>query len=283
MLEVIYVVRHAVRLNWSVDPQTGKYFSTLASSSPTGHPADPVLSSHGVDQSRELARHLLHIEPPIDVVYSSPWYRCLQTIKPFTDELFASGKAGGKIKVEPGIGEWFGSAHFQQPAPATAAQLDSLIPNIDTSYVPIRTPNPKGEGVPELHDRIAYTLHEIVKALDADPSQPKALLICTHAAAMIAIGRVLTGKMPEDPDTPDFHCYTASLSKYTRRTFEISEKLPLHRQGIAGYAASTEAPVVKWRNYGIRGYWNCELNGYTKYLSRGAERGWYVSSFHTHS
>lgn len=171
--------------------------------------------------------------------------------------------------------EWFGSAHFQQPIPATRAQLDSLFPNLDPSYVPIRSPNPKGEGVPELHDRIAYTLNGIVAALDADPSQPKALLICTHAAAMIAIGRVLTGKMPEDPDTPDFHCYTASLSRYTRRTFEIPDTAssrPKPENGNNTTPPSTA--VVNWRNYGIRGYWKCEQNGYTKYLSKGAERGW---------
>jgi len=62
-----------------------------------------VLSAHGVDQSIELAQHLLHVDPPIDVIYSSPWYRCLQTLKPFTDEMKAREKPK-PIKVEPGLG-----------------------------------------------------------------------------------------------------------------------------------------------------------------------------------
>jgi transcription factor C subunit 7 len=74
------------------------------------------------------------------------------------------------------------------------------------------------------------------------------VLICTHAATMIAAGRVLTGAMPEDPDEDDFQCFTAGLSKFVRRS---------------GY-----------RNKAAAGAWECELNSETSYLSGGAERGW---------
>lgn len=90
------------RANWTVNSQTGEYNSTVPS--PTGIPIDPPLAAHGVEQAKELAVHLCNIDPPIDVIYSSPFSRCLQTLKPATDRLFKEGKAGGKIRIEGGIG-----------------------------------------------------------------------------------------------------------------------------------------------------------------------------------
>jgi transcription factor C subunit 7 len=86
-----------------VDPATGQY-SALLVKSPTGIPTDPPLTSKGVQQSKELADYLSSIEPPIDVIYSSPFYRCLQTLKPFTDRYFGDGKAISKIRIDRGIG-----------------------------------------------------------------------------------------------------------------------------------------------------------------------------------
>ena len=168
--------------------------------------------------------------------------------------------------------EFFGKAHFEHPQPLPLGQLRALFDSLDPSHDPICTPNKNGETIDELHDRIAYTLYQIVTDLDSDPSQPKTLLICTHAASMIAIGRALTGKMPGDADTPDFKAYTASLSRYTRRTFELPG------QGPAGQLVKAKNddvyPKVDWKDFGIKGNWNCVQNGYTDFLSKGAERGW---------
>jgi transcription factor C subunit 7 len=71
---------------------------------PTGIPTDPPLTSKGVEQSRELAEYLCSIVPPVDRVYSSPFYRCLQTLKPTTDRLFREGSAKGKIRIDRGVG-----------------------------------------------------------------------------------------------------------------------------------------------------------------------------------
>jgi transcription factor C subunit 7 len=100
----------------------------------------------------------------------------------------------------------------------------------------------------ELHERVRKALVHIVTTLDNDPEQPKTVLLCTHAATMIAAGRVLTGQMPENPDEDDFQCFTAGLSKFVRRSPD-TEKV-------------------------IAGNWDCELNSETSYLSGGAERGW---------
>lgn len=71
---------------------------------PTGIPTDPPLAAKGVEQSKELAEYLCSLEPPIDRIYSSPFYRCLQTLKPTAERLFKEGKAGGKIRIDRGIG-----------------------------------------------------------------------------------------------------------------------------------------------------------------------------------
>lgn len=93
-------------MNWVVDPNTGEYKSTTLSSTPTGIPSDPALASYGEQQASQLADRLLTLDPPIDVIYSSPFYRCLQTLKPAAERFFAeNGRLkDGKIRVENGLG-----------------------------------------------------------------------------------------------------------------------------------------------------------------------------------
>lgn len=86
-----------------MDPQTGTYTASLVKT-PTGIPTDPPLTSKGVEQAKELAEHLCKIDPPIERIYSSPFYRCLQTLQPTTAKLFQEGKAKGKIRIDRGIG-----------------------------------------------------------------------------------------------------------------------------------------------------------------------------------
>ncbi|KAF1362864.1 phosphoglycerate mutase family protein [Lizonia empirigonia] len=247
MIETVLIVRHAFRSNWSVDPTTGQYTALLVKS-PTGIPTDPPLTSKGVQQSKELAEYLSSIEPPIDVIYSSPFYRCLQTLKPFTDKHFRGGKGNGKIRIDRGIGEFFGRADWEHPHPPT---LDILTPHfeyLDQDHVSTHIPASKGEMIVELHERVRNALDHIITTLDNDPAQPTTLLICSHAATIIAAGRVLTGQMPEDPDTDDFQCFTAGLSKFVRKSSDPAR--------------------------GVAGNWDCVLNSETSYLSGGAERGW---------
>jgi broad specificity phosphatase PhoE len=59
------------------------------------------LSEHGVEQAEELGEFLYKIDPKIQRIYSSPFYRCIQTALP------AAQKLGLEILPEPGIGEWY--------------------------------------------------------------------------------------------------------------------------------------------------------------------------------
>jgi transcription factor C subunit 7 len=144
--------------------------------------------------------------------------------------------------------EFFGRASWEHPIPPDLKMLTPLFENLDQESVSVHVPGANGETIVELHERVRNALDRIVRTLDNDPEQPRTVLICTHAATMIAAGRVLTGQMPEDPDTDDFQCFTAGLSKYVRKSADPEK--------------------------GVAGNWNCELNSETSYLSGGAERGW---------
>jgi transcription factor C subunit 7 len=90
-------------MNWTLNHTTGEYFANMPS--PTGIPTDPALTAHGVKQSEELGQHMSTLVPVPDVLYCSPYYRCLQTLAPGARRLFAEGKglAGGKVRVENGV------------------------------------------------------------------------------------------------------------------------------------------------------------------------------------
>ncbi|KAL0259723.1 C6 zinc cluster transcription factor-like protein [Diplodia seriata] len=291
VLETIYVVRHGFRMNWVVDPNTGEYKSTILASTPTGIPSDPALASYGEQQAAQLAGKLLTLDPPIDVIYSSPFYRCLQTLKPAAEQLFApDGRLSGKkIRVENGLGvltpsEFYGLARFDHPSPAPLAELETHFPSqLDGGYAPVLIPSTNGESIPDLHDRIAYTLSRVIAAVDAEgPDGPRALLICTHAASMIAIGRALTGRMPPDDGEEDFKCFTCALSRFDRRPgAAAAADAPPADDDEAGEWSSErphDIPRVNWREgRGVGGGWSCVLNGDCSFLTNGEERGWKFS------
>ncbi|KAG5927534.1 hypothetical protein E4U53_002852 [Claviceps sorghi] len=240
VLERIYVVRHGFRSSWSVDPKTGLY-SGMPSA--TGIQGDPALTSYGVDQSREMGAHLMTLDPRVDKVYSSPFYRCLQTMAPFMElqqqkaqaavknpQTPASGDASGptngrsllpnaqapvtKMLPEHGIREWFGSAPFDHPEPAAPTVLKSMFPSYDQEYVSVVTPSKRGETLEQLQDRITMALRGIIEQCDADGT--RAVVLCSHAAVIILIGRILTGQLPDRVDIDDFKAYTCGLSVYGR-------------------------------------------------------------------
>lgn len=201
----------------------GNYTATIPS--PTGIAADPALTSHGLKQAKELGKHLTTVDPPIDVVFSSPYYRCLQTIDPFVQfqqdlqkhgQLPHSATSTTKIRPESGFCEWFGSAPFNHPQPAEADDLKSLVPSYDEEYKTALIPSIKGETYAQLRDRVASALAAVIAQCDAEGK--KTMVLCTHAAVVIVLGRILTGEFPESMDEEDFRAFTCGLSVYKRIT-----------------------------------------------------------------
>lgn len=284
------------RSNWLVDA-SGNYSSYLKS--PTGIATDPALTSHGVEQGHELAAHLMSLDPPVERVYSSPYYRCLQTVDPFVGLWARSARTDAAnrpaILGEAGLSEWYGSASFEHPTSASSERLAELFPAFDRSYVPAVLPSRMGESIAQLHNRVALTMDALIK--QCDEAGVRAVLLCSHAATVIALGRVLTGNMPEDVEAEDFRAFTCGLSVFRRR--------PAARCDDAGELAATSAPrtlgnvrtptsqatasrdgyskdlvdpssaEVDWKGgRGVGGGWLCEVNGDCSFLSGGEERGW---------
>lgn len=302
VLETIYIVRHGVsvflssplprtfltilshkqstnnipqfRMTWSVDPYTVKYHTHIPT--PTGLPTDPALSSYGEKQAVQLGSKIVSLDPPIDQIISSPYYRCLQTIKPGVLQMIDGGYKNG-VLLESGFEEWYGATgdHREQPGPADFEVLrERHFRDMQLHWEDKRIIRPSkfGETIEGLHNRIAYALLRTVDR--ADREGWKSIIICTHAAAMIAMGRVLTGRMPEDIQEEDFRCYTASMSRYNRR--DLSSKVGHVEEWDE--QRQDDIPHVDWKDgKGIAGGWESILNADCSYLEGSEERGWHFS------
>lgn len=240
---------------------------------PSGLASDVPLSAHGISQAHELGAHLKILSPAIDKVYASPFYRVLQTLEPGILAINASRPEKLVIHAEHGLGEYFGDADFEQPFAAETAQLRTLFPalDIDDTQTGVIRPRRRGETLPAIHDRFAYCMEHLIRRLDADPAGSKTLLIGTHAAGMISLGRVLTGDMPEDITAAEFNCYVCCLSKFERK----GPAAQLQRETKWDPADPDTYPFVDWKGgKGCAGGWKCTLNGDTSFLKDGPERGW---------
>ncbi|KAL8733137.1 MAG: hypothetical protein Q9166_002329 [cf. Caloplaca sp. 2 TL-2023] len=266
VVRTIYVTRHAFRVSYTLNTTTGEYHTN--SPSPTNIPSDPPLAAYGVQQSYELANALAKLDPAIDFVFSSPFYRCLQTVEPAIEKL----GPGIKVRADNGIGEWYGVASFNHPSPAPPAFLKSLFPSsFDDTYQASIIPPPAGETIVQLHDRVAQALTHIIAAVDAESGAKEvALLICTHAATLIAIGRTLTGSMPDDPNEDDFMAPTAGITKFVRK--QVSNPEITHQ---SKHDSKIETGLAHWKDgKGVAGGWTCILNGNCDHLVGGVERSW---------
>ncbi len=169
--------------------------------------------------------------------------------------------------------EWYGTARFDHPSPGTPDMLRKFFPTYSQTYRPSIVPSRNGETIDQLHDRCAYAMTRIVADLDAEATEPKTVLLCTHAASLIAIGRVLTGSMPDDVNEEDFKPFTCGLSKFVRRVAPPQAEgkhIEIWDSGKGG-----SMPRIDWKNgKGVGGGWNCVLNGDCSFLDGGEERGW---------
>jgi len=137
-------------------------------------------------------------------------------------------------------------------------------------------PPKSGESIPQLHARCAFVLSQIITHVDSETGgDPVAIAVCTHAAPLIAIGRVLTGHMPADFQEDDFMTFTAGITRFDRR-----DLVNVHRphEVAHGLSDGNEVPYIGWMNgKGVMGGWDCVLNSDCRHLKGGAERGWHFS------
>ncbi|KAJ8496107.1 hypothetical protein ONZ45_g12590 [Pleurotus djamor] len=183
MIEKIYIARHGFRLNWV----------NTNWKSPTGLPRDPPLAAYGETQAKELADYFLSlpVEERPTVIFSSPYYRCLQTSKPVANAL------GIPIHVEHGISEWYSpvaSGTGLHPRPSSATDLQQYFPEIDPSWSSLWYPSRKGEDVEEVHLRTRGFLEAFAPEVESrfgKAERDRRVLLVSHAATVITLARGL--------------------------------------------------------------------------------------------
>lgn len=191
----------------------------------------------------------MSIEPPLDAVYSSPYYRCLQTITPYVNlrrqhqqQHQQTPTGAADIRPERGISEWFGAAPFEHPEPAQAEILKSMFPAYNTDYVSAQTPSRKGETLAQLYDRVAAGVRGIIEKSDAEGH--RSVVLCSHAAVVIVLGRVLTGEVPASPDVDDFQAYTCGLSLYQRQQGSQQPTVKENEKGLPSRAKRSDIFLI---------------------------------------
>lgn len=159
--------------------------------SETGLPRDPPLAAFGHTQAQELADYFLSLpeEQRPTAIFSSPYYRCLQTTKPVSNALNIP------IYAEHGLSEWYSPVQpgtGLHPRPASAETLQSYFSEIDPSWSSILYPSRKGEDVPEVHDRAERFLAALIPEIERRfGDKHRHILLVSHAATIIALTRAL--------------------------------------------------------------------------------------------
>ncbi|CAG8612749.1 1547_t:CDS:2, partial [Paraglomus occultum] len=168
---------HGQRSDWLLKPgETLTY--------PTGLTYDTTLTDHGRNQARELAAYLVTNNIKLDRLYSSPFYRTMETANVVAETLDL------QILVENGLGEWFNVGCKR--APASLVQLHSYFPRVHLPYNPIRIPSPNGETLQDLRDRLSSVMNEMISQCD-EAGNVKTIMTVGHAASVIEGVRTVIG------------------------------------------------------------------------------------------
>lgn len=94
MLHRIYLLCHGETVEQTDEELRDEYY-------PTGNPADITLSKTGTEQAKQTADRLAIENLPIDLVYCSPSYQCLETLRPIVTT--PDGKPKYMVRVETGL------------------------------------------------------------------------------------------------------------------------------------------------------------------------------------
>ncbi|WFD31717.1 hypothetical protein MSPP1_002756 [Malassezia sp. CBS 17886] len=228
MPQTVYVARHGSRM-------ASSHFHLAVDMA-----RDPPLTAHGEGQVRDLAASFAAMprdERP-QLVITSPYTRCVCTAVPVAEAL------GVEFAVEPGLAEWFAPVwpadSGVHPSPPAARHVRACPDGVSARWDPLLYPDPQGESMDALHVRM-YESFRRLRARCEGWGVERVLLV-SHAASSIALGRMLQTGGSLAGATHDVRAGTASVSKYVRD--ERSER------------------------------WTQVYNGNTDFLPGGSEREW---------
>lgn len=256
VVNTIYIARHGYRSNWLPE---GPYPDPL-----TGIDSDVPLAEHGVHQAKELAHYLLSLDNQPEAVFTSPFYRCLQTTQPVAKLLEIP------VYLERGIGEWYRPDRKPViPVPAGYEILSRFFPGIISSeWESTLIPCEKGETEQEMYARCKTFWPLFIEHVEKEYPNVECILLVTHAASKIALGMSLLGfanpRMSLDENGNIIRSGSCSLDKYEvlRKSYDITEEVDNQDQTALSYIP-----------FGNR-KWVLTMNGNTEFLSGGEEMNW---------
>ncbi|KAK9900397.1 phosphoglycerate mutase-like protein [Cystobasidium minutum MCA 4210] len=246
MLETIYLVRHGFRQSFDSFPQN----------SPTGTKKDPPLTALGIEQAREVGAYFSDPnkggkEAP-EMIFSSPYYRCLQTATCTADALDLP------IHVEFGISEFYQRTipgTGLHPRPPSASKLRLHFPRVSVTVhdEPLLYASRNGETFSGIHDRADEFIRILLKYMRENFPDVKRVMLVSHAATVIALGRAIVRDR-----TLAIRAGTCSLSRFDR---------------VKPSSSALESGGGRGNEEDI-GTWKCTLNGWTGHLKSGEQRHW---------
>lgn len=168
-MQTLWLVRHEHRLDF-IYPE---WFDTAT------YPYDPPLSIEGNERAIELTHKFSGI--PIDLIYTSPFLRTIQTANPLATLLDIP------IRLEWGLCEWLCKDWTSElPETNPVKELIRCYPNIDVHYRSLVTPC-YPETVEELDARILTIADKLIH--DNCENMP----IFAHKGSILGIAAALTG------------------------------------------------------------------------------------------
>ncbi len=169
-MQTLWLIRHAQRLDF-VRPE---WFETAI------YPYDPPLSAQGVEYSQTLANKLS--QKPIDLIFTSPFLRTIQTAAPLSRLLELS------IHLEWGLCEWL-CREWTSALPETLPinLLKLYYPNIDSTYRSVLLP-----CYPETYADMNSRSNNIADKLVQNNTN-RSILAIGHKVSLLAIVATLTG------------------------------------------------------------------------------------------
>lgn len=146
---------------------------------------------YGLTQADALAEFLATNDPRPERVFSSAFYRCIQTAVPTAVRL------GVPVALEHGVGEWYSTVNPDtglHPRPSTVSHLSRHFPpsSLDLEYQPTVFPSRKGESLKDLQDRADLFVETWTSRVEDVYPKVKAVVIFAHAASVIALGRAVS-------------------------------------------------------------------------------------------
>ncbi|MEM9953735.1 MAG: histidine phosphatase family protein [Chloroflexota bacterium] len=167
----IYLVRHGHRL----DEDDKRWYEKV-----NGNKYDSPLSDIGKDQAQKLASRLQ--SEPIDWIFSSPYYRALQTAHPVAEALDLP------IYVENGVGEWLGKVMMpQEPTITPPFQRRDEFPMLEFCHNPRVIPH-YPETASQCFDRLERAITALLNDYEGN------LLIVGHGRTVTGLAHRLVGK-----------------------------------------------------------------------------------------